>query len=114
MSLTTNLLLFQLTATIFLPVSRLTPGPCRMTDKGIFTVARLCKRLQTANIANCSFTKKMTSYLKVRRGLRWIFNFDNFVKTKELQTQEHPVQPSPQEVTEFRDIRQEIFKTRSK
>ena len=96
MSLTLNLLLFKLT-----------PDPCRMTDKGIFTVAKLCKRLQTANITNCSFTKKMTSYLKVKRGLRWIFNFDAFLKTKQLQTQEHPVQPSPQEG--FRDTRQEIF-----
>ena len=95
MSLTLNLLLFKLT-----------PDPCRMTDKGIFTVAKLCKRLQTANITNCSFTKKMTSYLKVKRGLRWIFNFDAFLKTKQLQTQEHPVQPSTQEG--FRDTRQEI------
>ena len=48
--------------------------PCiRMTDKGIFTVAKLCKRLKTANITNCSFTKKMTSYLKVKRGLRSSF-----------------------------------------
>ena len=44
-----------------------------MTDKGIFTVAKLCKRLKTANITNCSFTKKMTSYLKVKRGLRSSF-----------------------------------------
>jgi len=42
-----------------------------MTDKGIFTVAKLCKRLKTANITNCSFTKKMTTYLKVKRGLRF-------------------------------------------
>jgi len=45
-------------------------GCTKMTDKGIFTVAKLCKRLKTANITNCSFTKKMTSYLKVKRGLR--------------------------------------------
>ena len=44
-----------------------------MTDKGIFTVAKLCKSLQTANITNCSFTKKMINYLKVKRGLRWSF-----------------------------------------
>ena len=43
----------------------------RMTDKGIFTVAKLCKRLKTANVTNCTFTKKMTNYLKIKRGLRW-------------------------------------------
>ena len=42
-----------------------------MTDKGIFTVAKLCKRLKTANVTNCTFTKKMTNYLKIKRGLRW-------------------------------------------
>ena len=44
-----------------------------MTDKGIFTVAKLCKRLKTANVTNCTFTKKMTNYLKIKRGLRWPF-----------------------------------------
>ena len=44
-----------------------------MTDKGIFTVAKLCKRLKTANVTNCTFTKKMTNYLKIKRGLRWRF-----------------------------------------
>ena len=43
----------------------------RMTDKGIFTVAKLCKRLKTANVTNCTFTKKMKNYLKIKRGLRW-------------------------------------------
>ena len=56
-----------------------------MTDKGIFTVSKLCKRLETANITNCSFTKKMTTYLKVKRGLRWISKLvDNFVKKRAI------------------------------
>ena len=78
-----------------------------MTDKGIFTVAKLCKRLETANITNCSFTKKMTSYLKVKRGLRWNFKNNFLFSNPTKQAEEHPEQPSSEELTEFRDIRQE-------
>merc|ERR1711953_601083 len=49
-------------------------GCPKMTDKGIFTVAKLCKRLKTANVTNCTFTKKMKNYLKIKRGLRFRSN----------------------------------------